>query len=149
MIKRFRVEIELVAEIVDTIADGKNQTDNEFLLSQFVKEFVNNSEGIAGYYANYFLEQYFEADLVSDDDMTRLFNYQKDNCQALFLKTAEHCHQEVKELLIKMHKPCEKDSLDSRWQEERFTTLDSHFIPLKAVKANFYEVELDQNEGIK
>lgn len=142
MKKRFKVEIELVAEIDESLSVVPHQTDEPYsLLNQFVGEFAKDPKGLSQFYTNYFLEQFFETEYVNDGEVSVLFNYQTDNCQAIFLEAASRCPQEVDDYMIHLHQAGKKDSLADRWNEQQLMELDNFFGPLKLVKANFYSID--------
>jgi hypothetical protein len=150
MKKRFKVEIEFEATIYDSLSDDKSQMDDSsYLIKQFIREFVKGSDGLAQFYANYFLEQFLGTDQVKDDDLSILLNYQKDNCQAIFLEAASRCPKEVNDYIDKIHQPSKKDSLDDRWKEQQLIELDNYFEPLKVVNATFYPIDNKGTRGTK
>jgi hypothetical protein len=150
MLKRFRVEIEIEANIDDSLPDGKREiSESLHLTKQFIHEFAKGSDELTQFYANYFLDQFISVGSLKDHALMNALNYQKDNCKHIFIKGAAGCSQEIKDHIFKIHQDCEKGSDEDYWQDEQLQILDSFFGPLRTVKANFYEVNYNEEGNNK
>jgi hypothetical protein len=147
MLKRFGVEIEIEANIDDSLADDKSEISESFhLTKQFIHEFAKGSDELTQFYANYFLDQFISVGCLKDHVLMNALNYQRDNCKYVFIKGAANCSQDIKNHIDKMHQDCEKGSDEDYWQDEQLQILDNFFGPLKVVNATFYPID---NKGAR